>query len=197
MRVKNVKEAFLKVKTSPLIWNEKKVIIHPDINLEIGAGKGKFIIEKALQNPTKLFVALEKYSSICYRILEKQQQLLLPNLVIINDEARFIFDYFMENSVSTIYLNFSDPWPRRRDHKKRLTAPFYLELYEQILKMGGKLYLRTDHFNFFRDSLKYFKNIFFIIKEVLYEAPELTIMSEYELLKRNNGKKIYQLIVQK
>ncbi len=184
MRTKNVKNSIKRVKSSPLILTEQKNITAPTIHLEIGSGKGKFIIENALKNPNILYVAVEKYSSICLRILEKQEELLLPNLIIINEDALLLNNYFKKESVDVLYLNFSDPWPKSRYHKRRLTFPTYLKLYKDFLKKDGKILFRTDHLDFFNDSIEYFKEEGFSINNISYDSAKLDIMSEYEIAKR-------------
>lgn len=184
MRTKNVKNSIKIVKSSPLILTEPKIIKAPKIHLEIGAGKGRFIIEKAIKHPDILFVAVEKYSSICLRILQKQEELKLTNLIIINEDALILNNYFQKQSVDVIYLNFSDPWPKPRYHKRRLTFTTFLNLYRDFLKKDGKILFRTDHLDFFNDSIDYFKEAGYYLSNLSYDSPTLAIMSEYELLKR-------------
>ena len=141
-------------------------------------------IPSVLKNPNILYVAVEKYSSICLRILEKQEELLLPNLIIINEDALLLNNYFKKESVDVLYLNFSDPWPKSRYHKRRLTFPTYLKLYKDFLKKDGKILFRTDHLDFFNDSIEYFKDECFSINNISYDSAKLDIMSEYEIAKR-------------
>ncbi len=188
MRTKNVKNSIKTVKSSPLILTEPTIINAPIIHLEIGAGKGKFIIDKAIKYPDILFIAVEKYSTICLRILQKQEELKLKNLLIINEDAIILKDYLKSNTIDVIYLNFSDPWPKPRHHKKRLTSPNYLNLYKDFLKKDGKILFRTDHLDFFNDSISYLKEEGFSLNNIDYNSKELEIMSEYEILKRKTLK---------
>lgn len=188
MRTKNVKNSIKRVKSSPYILTEPKIISGSKIHLEIGSGKGKFIIEKAIKYPEITFIAVEKYSSICLRILEKQEELKLDNLIIINEDAKVLNNYLNKNSVDVIYLNFSDPWPKARYHKRRLTYNGFLNFYKDILKKDGKILFRTDHLEFFNDSIEYFKEAEFYLDNIRYDSSPLEIMSEYEILKRKSVK---------
>lgn len=193
MRVKNVKKALAKVKSSPLILNEVKIIKGDNIILEIGAGKGDFIINHALENKDAIFVAVEKYSSVILRILEKQEELNLDNLILLNEDANTLLNFFSNNSIDIIYLNFSDPWPKARHHKKRLTYPSFLKLYKQLLKKDGKIVFRTDHLELFNDSVLYLKEEGFKVSNIDHDSKPISIMSEYEVLKRKSGIKINSL----
>ena len=107
------------------------------VMIEIGMGKGAFIIENAKRFPKVNFVGIEKYSSVMLRAVEKQEEEKLPNLFFIRMEAEYICNVFAPGEVERIYLNFSDPWPKKRYAKRRLTSRQFLERYERILKEGG------------------------------------------------------------
>ena len=117
-------------------WNEIFGNDNP-IYIEIGMGKGKFIMELARLHPENNYVGIEKYSSVLVRALEKQEEEQLPNIYFIRMEAEYIADVFDKDEVSGIYLNFSDPWPKDRHAKRRLTSVQFLERYEKILKKEG------------------------------------------------------------
>ena len=188
MRTKKVKQAKETIESSDLIIQTPRIIESDlPIVLEIGSGKGKFIVELASLNQDKYFVAMERDINVCYRILEKQQDLKLPNLAIIPIDAKDLNLYFNPNSVEKIYLNFSDPWPKARHHKRRLTAESFLKIYESILTTNGELEFRTDHLDLFNDSIEYLKTSSFKITWQSLDAPLRTAVSEYELKKRENG----------
>lgn len=188
MRVKRIKGAYEKVKTSSYVLQRgQKLVKATEIYLEIGSGKGQFIYNYAKDNPNITFVAVEKYSSVCYRILQKQEEEYLLNLIIINDDAINLLEYLSNNSVSKIFLNFSDPWPKPRHHKRRLTYTKMLELYKKLLTNSGTIYFRTDSFELFNDSIEYFKETKFNIENISLNSSETKYMSEYEELKRLNG----------
>ncbi len=179
------------------LMEENGVMITPkklNINnyyLEIGAGKGDFITSLALDNPNDTFVAVEMNIDVCYRILEKKLANNIENLIIILDNATNLLEYFNENSAKTIFLNFSDPWPKPRHHKRRLTYYPFLDLYDKLLKDDGIIQYRTDHLNFFNDSLDYIETKFNPF-DVNYDLEASKYQTEYEVRKRLKGS-IYQL----
>ncbi|MCM1180260.1 MAG: tRNA (guanosine(46)-N7)-methyltransferase TrmB [Clostridium sp.] len=133
-------------------WNEIFGNDHP-IYIEVGMGKGQFIMTLAGQHPDINYVGIEKYSSVLVRAIEKQEELNLPNLYFIRMEAEYIADVFAPDEVSGIYLNFSDPWPKDRHAKRRLTSVPFLERYEKILKKDGHVVFKTDNRDLFEFSL--------------------------------------------
>lgn len=134
-------------------WHEVFGNSNP-IHIEIGMGKGQFLMTLAGQNPDINYVGIEKYSSVLVRALEKQQELELPNIKFIRMEAENIADVFDKNEVARIYLNFSDPWPKDRHAKRRLTSVQFLQRYEQILQPDGHLIFKTDNRDLFDFSLE-------------------------------------------
>ncbi len=193
MRTKNVKQAAIRLKESHLIQKQKQIINSgKPIYLEIGAGKGSFIVNSAKENKDILYVAVEKNESICYRILEKQEQLLLSNLVIICADAIDLCTYLKEKSVTKLFLNFSDPWPKKRHHKRRLTYYPFLRLYKKLLTEEGIIKIRTDSKDFFLDTITYLKAENYFVYDIINMSPEVKHMSEYEINKRSNGP-IYSL----
>lgn len=118
-------------------------IKNPNLYLEIGAGKGQFIHSVAKDHPDINFLGLELKTSIIYRLLQKQQADPQPNLLLVNMHAKkFMDNYLPDKSIDVIYLNFSDPWPKKP--RKRLTSHIFLEPYYRILKDDGKILLKTD-----------------------------------------------------
>lgn len=134
-------------------WNEVFGNDNP-IHIEVGMGKGQFITTLAEMNPDINYVGIEKYSSVLVRAIEKQEMLQLPNLYFIRMEAETIADVFDKDEVSRIYLNFSDPWPKDRHAKRRLTSVQFLERYEQILIPTGHVIFKTDNKDLFDFSLE-------------------------------------------
>lgn len=129
------------------------------ICIEVGMGKGRFITELAGQNPDKNYVGIEKYSSVLLRALEKRETLPeLANLYFLRMDAEDLPEVFGKNEVSAIYLNFSDPWPKDRHAKRRLTSHEFLARYEKILKKDGTLEFKTDNKDLFDFSLEEMKN---------------------------------------
>lgn len=161
------------------------------IFLEIGSGKGQFITSLAQDHPNDFFIAMEVNKYVIYRILEKKLELGLDNLMIVLGDAKNLETYFTSTQVDYLYLNFSDPWPKAKHHKRRLTYPNFLRLYLKILKKDAYLQFRTDHLNLFIDSLEYMET-YFDIMDVTYDLEPSTYMTEYEEKKRVLGP-IYQL----
>lgn len=153
--------------------------------IEIGMGKGQFITTLAKLHPEINYVGIEKYSSVLVRALEKQSELLLPNLKFIRMDAENINDVFGENEVDGIYLNFSDPWPKDRHAKRRLTSRQFFARYEKLLKPEGKIQFKTDNSALFDFSLEEVEATNFKAAEVSYdlhnsEWNEGNVMTEYE-----------------
>lgn len=134
-------------------WNEVFDNDHP-IYIEIGMGKGQFIMTLAKEHPEINYVGIEKYSSVLVRALEKQQEMELPNIKFIRMEAENIAEVFAPDEVARIYLNFSDPWPKDRHAKRRLTSVQFLQRYENILQKDGHLIFKTDNRDLFDFSLE-------------------------------------------
>lgn len=134
-------------------WNTVFGNDHP-IHIEIGMGKGQFIMTLASRNPDINYIGIEKYSSVLVRAIEKQEIEDLPNLYFIRMEAENIAEVFEKNEISRIYLNFSDPWPKDRHAKRRLTSIQFLERYEKILGKDGHVIFKTDNRDLFDFSLE-------------------------------------------
>ena len=134
-------------------WNEVFGNDHP-IHIEIGMGKGQFIMTLAKEHPEINYVGIEKYSSVLVRALEKQQEMELPNIKFIRMEAENIAEVFAPDEIARIYLNFSDPWPKDRHAKRRLTSIQFLQRYENILQKDGHLIFKTDNRDLFDFSLE-------------------------------------------
>ena len=123
------------------------------IRIEVGMGKGKFIMELAQMNPDINYVGIERYSSVLLRGLQKRAELELSNIYFMRIDALELTEVFAENEVERIYLNFSDPWPKDRHAKRRLTSQQFLERYDQILTPDGRLEFKTDNQDLFAFSL--------------------------------------------
>lgn len=166
-------------------WNEVFENNHP-IHIEVGMGKGQFITTLAEQNPDINYIGIEKYSSVLVRAIEKQEEKQLPNLVFIRMEAENIVQVFEKGEVERIYLNFSDPWPKDRHAKRRLTSLQFLKRYEQILVPKGHVVFKTDNRELFDFSLEQEKltshwtllNVTFDLHHSSYV--EENVMTEYE-----------------
>ena len=135
-------------------WHELFGNSNP-IHIEIGMGKGSFIMEMARRNPNINYIGIEKYSSVLIRAVEKRvQEPEMNNLFFIRMEAEYIEDVFDKGEVGYIYLNFSDPWPKDRHEKRRLTSRQFLARYVNILAEGGGVTFKTDNVSLFDFSLE-------------------------------------------
>jgi len=138
-------------------WNK---IFNNDnpIHIEIGCGKGQFISTLAKQNPDINYIAIEKFDSVLLRCLEKVIDMDLNNLKLCVMDAQMISNYFLKDEVKRIYLNFSDPWPKKHHAKRRLTSPLFLEQYKMILDKKGEIFFKTDNRGLFEYSLESISN---------------------------------------
>lgn len=126
------------------------------IHIEVGMGKGQFITALAKQNPDINYIGIEKYSSVLVRALEKLDAMETPltNIRFIRMDAEKICSMFSEGEVAQIYLNFSDPWPKDRHAKRRLTSREFLKRYDRILTKEGRVAFKTDNKDLFAFSLE-------------------------------------------
>lgn len=123
------------------------------IEIEVGMGKGRFIMELAQRHPQVNFLGIERYPSVLLRAVKKQEELQLANLRFLCVDARALSDIFAPGEVSEIYLNFSDPWPKDRHARRRLTSPEFMKIYDCILEKDGTVEFKTDNQGLFSYSL--------------------------------------------
>lgn len=183
-------------------WKEEFGNDNP-IRIEIGMGKGKFITTLAMENPDINYIGIEKYSSVLIRTIERCEEIEVPNLRFIRMEAEYICDVFEKGEVDRIYLNFSDPWPKDRHAKRRLTSKQFFERYDVILKKDGIVEFKTDNDLLFQFSLEQ-------VPEAGWELIEQTwdlhnderlmqgnVMTEYESKFSQMGNPIHKLIAKR
>ncbi|WP_306489755.1 tRNA (guanosine(46)-N7)-methyltransferase TrmB [Anaerococcus octavius] len=162
------------------------------IHLEIGAGKGDFIIEKAKFHPDINFIALEMNTNAFVIASRKIKEEELKNVIGLIDYGEELTEAFGEDEIDHIYINFSTPWPKTKHHKRRLSHPRFLERYQKIIKNEGIIEQKTDDLDFFKDSLKYYEDFGLEILESNYNLPEeKSIVTEYERKWRERKKPIY------
>ena len=172
------------------------------IYIEVGMGKGQFMIGMAKQNPHLNFIGIEKFYSVMVRALEKVLEAgELPNLKLLKIDAEDLTDIFAENEVEGVYLNFSDPWPKPRHAKRRLTHENFLTRYEQITVPNGYLRFKTDNRLLFEYSLVSVTGYGMKLEDVALdlhqrEALDWNIMMEYEEKFSAKGQPIYRLEAQ-
>lgn len=170
------------------------------IHIEIGMGKGKFIMELARQNPDINYIGIEKYSSVLVRALEKRPELETDNVVFIRMDAENIVDVFEKDEVERIYLNFSDPWPKDRHAKRRLTSVQFLARYDQFLVPDGRVIFKTDNRPLFDFSLEQVEEAGWILENHTFdlhhsEYVEGNVMTEYESKFVAEGKPINRMVI--
>lgn len=169
-----------------------------NIEIEIGMGKGDFIINKALTNPNINYIGIEKYPTVLLSAFKKLNNLKLDNLKIICMDASEIDEVF-DKEISKIYLNFSDPWPKKKHSNRRLTSPIFLEKYSKIFKDDYVVEMKTDNKNLFEYSLVTFSKQDYSFEEVkldLYSNLNVdNIQTEYEKKFVSLGLPIYKLKV--
>ena len=132
-------------------------INHDNLRLEIGVGRGDFIVQMALANPNVYFLGVEMSSMALAIAGKKVLENEIKNVLLINIDMHYLFEKIGENKFDIIYLNFSDPWPKKRQHKRRLTYPTCLNEYYKELKKDGKVIFKTDNDLLFEDSIPYFE----------------------------------------
>ena len=173
------------------------------IHIEVGMGKGQFITEMAKRNPQINYIGIERYTSVLLRAVQKREQLpteeALPNLLYLCIDASELPEIFAKDEVAKIYLNFSDPWPKDRHAKRRLTSPQFMAVYDQILCPEGKVEFKTDNRGLFDYSLEAIPEAGWEIEMHTFdlhhsEYAEGNVMTEYETKFSGEGKPICKLI---
>lgn len=181
-------------------WRELFGNIHP-LHIEIGMGKGRFIMDMARLHSEINYIGIEKYSSVLIRGIQKMEEQELPNLYFIRMDAEEITQVFGHGEVEKIYLNFSDPWPKDRHAKRRLPSREFLGRYNEILSKEGKLEFKTDNKELFMFALTELEPAGWHTDEVTYdlhhdeEMLEGNVMTEYEERFSAKGNPIYKYII--
>ncbi|MCT4686187.1 tRNA (guanosine(46)-N7)-methyltransferase TrmB [Vallitalea sp.] len=207
MRLRNVKGSDKKVSEHSRIiedekdykgkWNEKFGNNNP-IHIEIGMGKGKFITTLAKNNPNINYIGFEKFTKVLVRALDNLDDEELDNVYAIRMDIEQILDVFEEGEIERIYLNFSDPWPKDRHAKRRLTHHDFLERYEKVLASNGRICFKTDNKHLFEFSLEEIEKHDWKTEKVTRDLHnssyvEGNTMTEYEEKFVSLGMPIYRL----
>ena len=205
MRLRNIKGA------DKIIEASKYVILNPEdnkgkwqnifnnenpINIEIGMGKGDFIIGMAKNNPSINFIGIEMYDSVIVKAVEKLECEELSNLRLIRMDATLIEDVF-DKEINQIYLNFSDPWHKKRNAKRRLTHERFLSRYDNIFKNKKVIHMKTDNTSLFEFSLESLSEYGYKLRNISLDLHnsdfEGNVMTEYEKKFSSKGVKINRL----
>ncbi len=172
------------------------------VRIEIGMGKGKFIVSLAKQNPEINFIGIEKYSSVLLRAVQKLEgDEELKNLRLICIDAKEIEEVFGKEEIDKIYLNFSDPWPKDRHAKRRLTSKEFLKRYEAIIVKNGIIEFKTDNRILFDFSLEEYKESSWELDAVSFDLHKDSVlnvnnvMTEYETKFSQKGNPIFKMIL--
>lgn len=171
------------------------------IHIEVGMGKGRFLMTLAHQNPHINYIGIEKYSSVLIRALEKMEEDPLPNIRFIRMDAEKLTDMFDKWEIARIYLNFSDPWPKDRHAKRRLESRQFLARYDQILKKDGTIEFKTDNRALFDFALEEVEAAGWTLKEKTFDLHadarlnEGNVMTEYEERFSAQGNPICKYII--
>ncbi len=214
MRLRNIPEAKAIVENSPFVVQQPFALRgnwaglwqnnHP-IHLEVGMGKGRFLMEMAQKHPENNYLGMELYDSVLLRAVQKRQAMDEPleNLYFLCMDARMLPEIFGEKEIQRIYLNFSDPWPKARHAKRRLTSRQFLQRYAQILTPGGTVEFKTDNLDLFTFSLTEVQEAGWRLLSHTYdlhgdgELSRGNIMTEYEEKFFARGNPIYKLTAQR
>ncbi|MBO6145913.1 MAG: tRNA (guanosine(46)-N7)-methyltransferase TrmB [Bacilli bacterium] len=205
MRLKNVKGADKVIEASKYIilkpedykgkWKEVFNNSNP-IHIEIGMGKGDFIIGMAKNNPNINFIGIEMYDSVIVKAVNKLENEEINNIRLIRMDARLIEDVF-DKEIDLIYLNFSDPWPKNRNAKRRLTHERFLNRYENIFKGKKTIFMKTDNIDLFSFSIESLSEYGYKLKNVSLDLHnsdfEGNVMTEYEKKFSSKGVRINRL----
>ena len=182
-------------------WKEEIFKNNNPIHIEVGMGKGRFIMALAKLHPEINYVGIEKFSSVLYRGIQKMQEEPLENVVFIRMDAEYICDVFGKDEIDKIYLNFSDPWPKDRHAKRRLPSHQYLNRFSQMLKKGAKLEFKTDNRELFDFAMEEVPVAGWIVDEYTYDLHNNdkmncgNIMTEYEERFSSMGNPICKYII--
>ncbi|MFF5994212.1 tRNA (guanosine(46)-N7)-methyltransferase TrmB [Lysinibacillus sp. KU-BSD001] len=168
------------------------------VHIEVGTGKGQFVLGMAKQNPDINYIGIELFDSVIVCALERIVEADKPaNLRLLKVNGAKLQDYFAKGDVARVYLNFSDPWPKTRHAKRRLTHEGFLKLYESVLIDNGEIHFKTDNRGLFEYSLvsmnQYGMRLNYVSLDLHAEMPEDNIMTEYEEKFSAKGQPIYRL----
>ncbi|MDZ5712520.1 tRNA (guanosine(46)-N7)-methyltransferase TrmB [Jeotgalibacillus haloalkalitolerans] len=169
---------------------------HNELHIEVGSGKGRFITEMAKMHPDVNYIAIELSESIAISALDRMIEADIPNVKLLTINAEILGDVFERGEVDRVYLNFSDPWPKTRHEKRRLTFKKFLDLYKTVLPENGEIHFKTDNRGLFEYSLQSFSAYGLLLTYVSLDLHnsdfEGNVMTEYEEKFSSMGQSIYR-----
>lgn len=167
------------------------------IHLELGTGKGGFITGLSQLNPQINYIGIERVPEILYLAATKLVMDPRPNVRLLMVDGEDLLDVFQPGEISRIYLNFSDPWPKTRHVRRRLTHPDFLKIYQSLLPPGGEIYFKTDNLGLFEYSLLSLVKMDFSLRRITYDLHKSgiaqNVMTEYEKKFSDLGQPIYRV----
>jgi tRNA (guanine-N7-)-methyltransferase len=170
---------------------------HERLHVELGCGKGRFTADTAETMPETLYIAVEKVPDAMILAMEKIDRRGLENVRFIDADAKLLNTMFAEGEAERIYINFCDPWPKSRDAKLRLTSPFFLRVYADVLKEGGQIHFKTDNTPLFDWSIGQFEAEGWQLSEIthdLHANGPVGVMTDYEAKFYEQGMRINRLV---
>ena len=170
-------------------WGEE-FPAYKEIRLEIGCGKGRFTAEQARRDTEMLLVAIEKDPSALVMAMERIQNEEVPNVRFMEQDAADLREFFAPGELSRIYINFPDPWRKKRQHKRRLTAPSFLAMYKELLPEGGQVWFKTDNEPLFEWSMESFAECGWKVEPM----PEGSPLTDYEAKFMEQGLPIHRVV---
>ncbi|WP_280770114.1 tRNA (guanosine(46)-N7)-methyltransferase TrmB [Salipaludibacillus daqingensis] len=188
------------VEKSPTEWRgnwKKKFANDNPIYVEVGTGKGQFVTKMAKANPDVNFIGIEKYESVLVTGVQRVMEEAPSNLRFLQEDVKNIADFFESSEVDRVFINFTDPWPKKRHAKRRLTHEYFLSMYEQILKKDGEVHFKTDNQGLFEYSIESLTHYGFQLKNISLDLhnSDMTnnVMTEYEERFSKKGMRIFRL----
>lgn len=210
MRLRNIPGADEVVSNSPYCiqnateykgkWHKLLGNSNP-VHIEVGMGKGRFLMELAALHPDINYIGIERYTSVLLRAVQKMEELMLPNVHFLCIDAATLPEIFDKGEVARIYLNFSDPWPKDRHAKRRLPSREFLQRYDAILDQKGWIEFKTDNKELFRFALEEIEPAGWRLDQMtedLHHDEKMmqgNIMTEYEERFSSKGNPIYKYVI--
>ena len=193
-------EPFIKEHSEVMFSEEQLLSFNKPYYLEIGSGKGQFLVDMAKKFPDIFFVGVERNVTCAGFTAKKLVEAELPNARLMFINAELLMPKIQNDSIEGIILNFSDPWPKKRHHKRRLTAISYINNYYRVLKSGGRLFIKTDNtelFEFTKENIETTKFKVIYLNEDYNDSDEFDSVTEYEASFREEGIPIHRIVLEK
>ncbi|WP_147805312.1 tRNA (guanosine(46)-N7)-methyltransferase TrmB [Alkalicoccus halolimnae] len=188
------------VESDPAAWKgswQEKFPSEQPLYVEVGSGKGRFVNELAQQNPQVNVIGIEMSESVIVSGVEKAVEEAKSNLILLQEDVNYLTDFFEKGEIDRLYINFTDPWPKNRHAKRRLTHEGFLQKYEEVIKREAEIHFKTDNQGLFEYSLESLTSYGFQLQNVSLNLHESgmknNIMTEYEEKFFRKGMRIYRL----